>query len=85
MKPFRKEHVFKQCREIKKKIDFQNVKKIRSNYSPYPTLGLCLGVIQNSKVSKYGVYFKDEISEEWQKIFETKDLIVIDHKSEKEK
>ncbi len=85
MKPFRKEHLFKQCREIKKKIDFQNVKKIRSNYSPYPTLGLCLGVIQNSKVSKYGVYFKDEISEEWQKIFETKDLIVIDHKSEKEK
>ncbi len=82
-KPLRKNHLFKQCSLIRKKIDFSQIKKIRTEYRPYPTLGLCLGVIQNSKIARYGVYQKgiDKLPEGGVKVFETQDLIVKDFNS----
>lgn len=84
-KPLRKNHLARQCDQIRDTIDFSKIKKIRTTRSSYPTLGLCLGVIQNSESARYGVFFKTDKNIPQNKVLETKDLFVVDYKSEKEK
>ena len=84
-KPFWRGNLFTQCEEIRKNTNIQYGQRIRTSFSHWPEIGLCLGNIQNSVSAQYGVYYKNQSPREGEAIFETKDLIVIDHKSEKEK
>lgn len=74
-------HLFSQCDEIRSNLRIGE--KIRTVYSPYPTLGLCLGAVQNSETAELGVYQKklDSIPDNGEQVYETSDLIVLRFKN----
>ena len=45
-------NIWKQCSQILNQNLLVNYDKVDSKFSPYPTIGLCLGKIQNAKSSK---------------------------------
>lgn len=81
IKPAFANNMWKQCSELNETSDFRDTLKVRTKYSVIPHLGLCLGKIQNSKVSGYGVYrlkeYKSLTMESHTEVKRTKDLVLV--------
>ena len=78
----KKDHtIFRECdvlRERNTSFPWKKGVRFRSDFSPISILGLCFGEIQNSKVSQYGFYFKqDKVPSECQIVDKTKNINLV--------
>ncbi|MBD65263.1 MAG: hypothetical protein CME62_08650 [Halobacteriovoraceae bacterium] len=59
VRPVFQDNIWKQCSLILEQNLLAGVSKIDTQHSPYPTLGLCFGKVQNAKSSPFYIFIED--------------------------